>query len=321
VLIGTGLNAGRTGPRWTAAAPAAGCTAPWAVGRAAVLRWRYTSPSSQLARCYDGGVLETALDGVSITLVGAVDAFRNDRSGEHDNQALAAGLLSRNTRVVWLDLHKHEEPPPATGDDAEPTDAPTTEATSSTDDSGDSSDSGGQSSSDDGQSSTSSSGDGGSGGDGGSSLGSHSLIEAFPPAVWATILLVLLAGLALAAASARRLGAPVVEPLPVHVRAAETVRGLGGLYRRARARDTSLATVQAAAVRRLAEHFGMAADSPMAEVAERVAASVGQPVEDVRAVLGGAADKSDRELADAAMTVQSLVRAVTQQRVIDEETT
>jgi hypothetical protein len=135
--------------------------------------------------------------------------------------------------------------------------------------------------------------------------------------VWATVLLLLLAGIALAAASARRLGAPVVEPLPVQVRAAETVRGLGGLYRRARARDTSLATVQAAAVRRLAEHFAMPADSAVADVADRVAHETGQPADEVRAVLGGAAEMTDRELARAATAVQNLVRDVTRQ-VIDE---
>jgi hypothetical protein len=312
----TGLDADQTGPRWTAAAPAAGCPAPYAVGPAAVLRWRYSSTSGGTASCYGGGVLETAVDGVTITLVGAADAFRNDRAGEHDNQAFATGLLTRTTRVIWLDLHKHEEPPPVTRE-PRPTGPKTTEPTES---------SGGDSSSDDGQTTSGGGqrgdqGDGGDSGgssDGGSPLGSSALGRAFPPAFWATILLVLLAGLALAAASARRLGTPVAEPLPVRVRAAETVRGLGGLYRRARARDTSLATVQAAAVRRLAQHFGMLADSSMGDVAERVAAYTGQPVEDVRSVLGGAAEKTDRELALAATTVQSLVRWVTQQRVIDE---
>jgi hypothetical protein len=315
-----GLDADPTGPRWTAAAPAAGCSAPWAVGRAAVTRWRYRSASTTaVTRCYDGGVLETAAGGVSITLVGAVDAFRNDRAGEHDNQALAAGLLTRNARVVWLDLHKHEEPPPATSDpgsDGGPTDPATTEPAGKAGDSGSDD---GQSGSGNGQSTDPGGTDGNDGG-GDSPLGAGALGQAFPPAVWATALLILLAGLALAAASARRLGAPVAEPLPVHVRAAETVRGLGGLYRRARARDTSLATVQAAAVGRLAEHFGMPADSPMADVAARVAAATSQPVEDVRVVLGGAAEKSDRGLARAATAVQSLVRYVTQQRVIDEGT-
>lgn len=319
-VSGTGLDADPTGPRWTAAAPAAGCSAPWAAGPAAVTRWRYRSPATPAAtRCYDGGVLETTVGGVSITLVGAVDAFRNDRAGEHDNQALAAGLLTRNPRVVWLDLHKHEEPPATSGSepDGGPTDPATTEPAGDTDDSG----SDGQSGSGNGQSTSPGGADGNDGGSdtgGDSPLGVGALGQAFPAAVWATALLILLAGLALAAASARRLGAPVAEPLPVHVRAAETVRGLGGLYRRARARDTSLATVQAAAVGRLAGHFGMPPGSPMADVAAQVAAATGQPVEDVRAVLGGAAEKTDRGLARSAATVQSLVRYVTQQRVIDE---
>jgi hypothetical protein len=132
--------------------------------------------------------------------------------------------------------------------------------------------------------------------------------------VWATLALLALAALALAAASARRLGAPVAEPLPVRVRAAETVRGLGGLYQRAGARSTSLATLQGAARVRLAEHYGLPADVPADEVAERVAATVGQPVLEVRHMLSGGVEDSDEELARAATTVQNLVRFVTGQQ-------
>jgi hypothetical protein len=49
-------------------------------------------------------------------------------------------------------------------------------------------------------------------------------------------------------------------------------------------------------------------------VAEHVAATVGQPVIDVRHVLGGSIEDSDEELARAATTVQSLVRYVTGQQ-------
>jgi hypothetical protein len=111
---------------------------------------------------------------------------------------------------------------------------------------------------------------------------------------------------------------PVAEPLPVRVRAAETVRGLGGLYRRAKARDTSLATLQGAAVHRLADHFGMPHDSSTADVAERVARYTGQDADEVRAVLGAAAEGTDRDLTRAATAVQSLVRHVTQRQVTNE---
>jgi hypothetical protein len=316
-VTSAGLNADPTGPRWTAAAPAAGCPADFAAGPAAVLRWRYTRTEHETARCYAGGVVELTAADTTFTLVGAADAFRNDRSGEHANQAFATALLSRGDRVIWLDLHEHEQPPPVFGG-TDPGRAPgqrtTPPPTRDSDPGSSSGDDGDQQSQGGGQ------GNGGQngGGSGGNPLAGSPLGQAFPPAVWATILLLALAGIALAAASARRLGAPVVEPLPVRVRAAETVRGLGGLYRRARARDTSLATLQGAAVRRLAGHFGMPPDSATADVAERVAGYTGMPVDDVRAVLGAATEKSDRELAQAATAVQNLVRSVTQQQVIDE---
>jgi hypothetical protein len=319
VLSDAYLAAGLAGPRWTAAAPAAGCTADFAAGPAAVLRWRYTWASDEQARCYGGGVVEMAAGDTTVTLVGAPDAFRNDRAGEHANQAFATGLLSRSARLIWLDLHEHEQPPPVPGGlsqeqpDEQETQAPTGDGDSS-DGGGDTQSRGGGQGSDGGGQGS----DGDDGGGGGGPLADSALGRAFPPAVWATILLLVLAGVALAAASARRLGAPVVEPLPARVRAAETVRGLGGLYRRARARDTSLATLQGAAVRRLADHFGMPPDTPTADVAERVAAYTGKPVDEVRAVLGAAAEGTDRELAEAATAVQNLVRYVTQQQVIDE---
>nr|BFE75638.1 hypothetical protein GCM10020092_089390 [Actinoplanes digitatis] len=49
----------------------------------------------------------------------------------------------------------------------------------------------------------------------------------------------------------------------------------------------------------------------MDEVAERVAAVTGHPVNEVRHMLGGGVEDSDEELARAATTVQNLVRYVT----------
>jgi hypothetical protein len=319
VLSYAGVDAEVTGSRWAAAAPEPGCPAAFATGPAAVQRATYTGNYRIQTSCYRGGVLDVDAGGTSITLVGASDAFRNDRSGEHANQALAVALLARTGRVVWLDLHEHETPPPpeigatTPPDQPEETDAPV--ATDGPDPGGNSNQNGngGQPGAPGGGDGDSRGGDTGGGGLAGSPLG-----RAFPPAFWATVLLLLLAGVAVALASARRLGAPVAEPLLVRVRAAETVRGLGGLYRRARARDTSLATLQGAAVHRLADHFGMPPDSSTADVAERVAGHTGQDVDEVRSVLGAAHEGSDRDLTRAATAVQSLVRHVTQRQVINE---
>jgi hypothetical protein len=321
VLEQAGISVGITGPRWTAAAPASGCGQGFAAQRAAVLRYSYGDPAAAAGRCFRGGVLEMRNGGTDVTVVGAADPFRNDRLAEHDNAALALALLGRTGRVVWLDLHQAEQPPPVESNTG-PTADPEAEAPQQGNEQQD-----GQQQGENGEP-----GVGGEPGDqtadpqaggeqdqqdqkdqadGGNPVTDSALARAFPPAVWATLLLLVLAGLALALASGRRLGAPVAEPLPVRVRAAETVRGLGGLYRRARARDASLATVQAAARRRLAEHFGLPPDSTLDDVAEQVSGYTGRPVHEMRALLGGGVEDNDADLAAAATVVQDLVRHIT----------
>ncbi|MFI7597487.1 DUF4350 domain-containing protein [Actinoplanes sp. NPDC049681] len=302
------------GPRWTAAAPAPGCAADFAdaAGPAAALRWRYDAAEYSSLTCYDGGLAELRPGGAEITLVGAVDPFRNDRADEHGNRALAVGLLSRSPRVVWLDMHEREPAPqippdPSTGQGSDPGDyegdgqGPT--------DNGDRDDEPVEE-----PTGTPPDGETQGGTEGDGTVAGSPLAQAFPPSVWATLALLVLAAVALALASARRLGAPVAEPLPVQVRTAETVRGLGGLYRRARARGTSLATVQSAARMRLAEHFDLPPGTPVDELAARVAAYTGLPEDDVRHLLGGGVEDSDAELVRAATAVQDLVRSVTGQQ-------
>jgi len=311
---GFGIAVG--GPRWTAAAPQPGCSEGFATaaGPAAALRRAYDATGYQPVRCYADGLVEFRTPRASMTLIGAADPFRNDRADEHGNEALAAGLLARSPRVIWLDLHERERAPESAPPTGEPTDPEETDAPGSGD--GDQPGDG----TSQGDPGTGTPGDDQAGqGDGeaqggGNPISDSPLARAFPPAVWATLALLVLAAIALAAASARRLGAPVAEPLPARVRASETVRGLGGLYSRARARGTSLVTLQTAARLRLAEHFGLPGDTPVDEVAERVAAHTGQPVAEVRHVLGGGIEDSDEELTRAATTVQNLVRHVTGQQ-------
>jgi hypothetical protein len=307
-LAATGVSVPLSGPRWTAAAPEPGCAEPFATAPAAVLRWRFGPVADARFRCYADGVVEVDGGGPPVTLVGASDPFRNDRLDEHGNAAFAVGLLARGTRVVWLDLHEPEQLPAVPNQDgtdpgAEPEPDPERPPEQEEPDSGD-----------------------GPGDQGEAppaeppprpadrATADNPLARAFPPAFWATALILVLAVLALAAASARRLGAPVAEPLPTAVRAAETVRGLGGLYRRARARDASLGTLQAAAIKRLAAHVGMPPDSGVDDVAQRVAAHVGWPPHEMRALLGGGVEDTDEDLAAKAAAVQGLVRRVTEQQ-------
>ncbi len=307
-MAAAGVSVPLAGPRWTAAAPEPGCAEPFATAPAAVLRWQYGPAGDALFRCYADGVVEVDPGGPPVTLVGASDPFRNDRLAEHGNEAFAVGLLARSSRVVWLDLHEREELAEVPGEEgADPGSDPDPDPGTPPDEDDPTS--------------------GGGPGDedeappdeapptpDGTTAQENPLSRAFPPAFWATALILALAVLALAAASARRLGAPVAEPLPTAVRAAETVRGLGGLYRRARARDASLGTLQVAAVKRLADHFGLPPDSGVDDVAERVAAHVGWPPHEMRALLGGGVEDTDEDLAAKAVAVQSLVRHVTAQQ-------
>lgn len=318
-LDDAGLPAEVQDIRWAAAAPAPGCTEPVAAaaGPAAALRQRFAALRPAGFRCYDGGLVEIVGDGPAVTLVGALDPFRNDRIDEHGNAALAVGLLSRNPRVIWLDLHAPEKgPAPARstrpplpwrtdqppdgaadpsayypglpGDPAAPTDAPRAELQDEEPEA--------------------------------EALTDNSLARAFPPAMWAVALMIALALIALAAASARRLGAPVTEPLPASVHAAETVRGHGLLYRRARARGPSLNILRTAARRRLAEQLQLPPDSTLEAVAERVAAHTRTPAHRVRDVLAGDPPQSDDELVTAALAVQSLVNEVTGPSPVIHET-
>jgi hypothetical protein len=288
----------QAGPRWTAAAPGPGCDEPFATGRAAVLRWQYAPTQGEVLRCYDGGVVEVDRGGPTITVVGAPDPFRNDRQDEWSNADVATGLLGRGSRVVWLDLHEREPEPPSDPVRDQPDDEGDPGQVDSGDDTG-----GGRPDEQDGNGPNQD-----SGGSARQQPEEQSIFDAFPPAFWASVLLLILAMVAFAAASARRLGAPVSEPLPARVRAAETVRGLGGLYRRSATRDASLATVQAAALRRLAGHFDLPLD--LDAVSSRVAAQLNLPADEVRTLLGTGVDDTDEDFAARATAVQRLVRTV-----------
>lgn len=305
-LSAAGAGVPLAGPRWTAAAVEPGCAESFATAPAAVLRWQFGPTGDERFRCYADSVVELDRGGAPITLVGASDPFRNDRLDEHGNAAFAVGLLSRSPRVVWLDLHQREAAAgtPDAGEE-DPVYPPDPEATSGeqnnpNDDGSDERPEPEPSPQQD------------------EAQSDNPLGQVFPPAFWATVLVLVLALIALAAASARRLGAPVAEPLPTRVRAAETVRGLGRLYRRSRARDASLGTLRAAAVRRLAIHFGLPPDSGVDDVAGPVAAVTGQTDYQVRALLGGGVEDTDEDLAAKAAAVQNLVRYVTGQPGNDE---
>ncbi|MBO4205644.1 DUF4350 domain-containing protein [Micromonospora echinofusca] len=274
----TAFDAGfLSGPsRWAARTVAPGCGAQLAVdaGRAAVLRSRYAADpetsTTPVLDCYDGGLVAHTLRGTEFVLVGATDPFRNSRIDEAGNSALAVGLLSRDRQVIWVDLHRPEPRP-----SMPPPPAPEYRQPDRT------------------------------------AGGSNPMWSAFPPALWAGLVLLGVLAVLVVVVRGRRLGPPVAEPLPVAVPATELVVGWGRLYQRGRARAVTLDALRAAAVRRITHRLdptGVLPDD--SALAAAVAARLGVPVEQVRAVLHPDPPTDDDELISAVAGLDALAAAV-----------
>lgn len=128
------------------------------------------------------------------------------------------------------------------------------------------------------------------------------------PALW----LLLMTAVAAVAWRSRRLGPLAVEPLPVEVKAVETTRNLGRLYRRAADRGHAAEVLRAAARSRLAERLRLPQGTDHAVLAAAVAAYCGQTVAEVDALLRPDAvpPAHDRDLADLARRLDELDREV-----------
>ncbi|AEV85277.1 hypothetical protein ACWT_4257 [Actinoplanes sp. SE50] len=286
--------------RWTTEVASPDCADPLATGagRAGVHGLRYTSAAA--TSCYDGSLLDVPAGQAAVTVIGAADPFRNDRIGEHGNEALAVGLLARTSRVVWLDQHRRDTPPapattPTDEDTEDPYAAPPTRER--------------ETARPDRAPRRTPAGPGGGGDDDQARGGGEPdpLFQAFPPAVFATVALLALALLALAGAAARRLGTPVSEPLPSRVPSNETMLGHARLYQRARARDESLGLLRSAARRRITAHLGLPPGALLADLAEHS----GYDEDDIREILADFHPDNDDELVSAAAAVQNLVREIT----------
>ena len=94
----------------------------------------------------------------------------------------------------------------------------------------------------------------------------------------------------------RRLGPLVTEPLPVVVRACETVEGHGRLYRSRRARDRAAAALRQAALARIVPRLGLPRDVPADAVCQELASRTGRDPGDIRALLFGEVPGDDAAL-------------------------
>ncbi len=110
----------------------------------------------------------------------------------------------------------------------------------------------------------------------------------------------------------RRLGPLATEPLPVVVRAVETTRSLGRLYRRSGDREHAAESLRRAARSRLAERLRLGSTTPPDVLVREVARRTGRTEDDVVAVLGplGGVPSSDRDLITLASKLAELDREV-----------
>ena len=297
-----GLPIRRTGSRWTTGAADPGCQGRLATGRAAVLGARYAmdKPGSGTV-CYGGGLVRmAAASAPELVVNGAPDVLRNDRIAEQRNAALASALLSGRPGVVWLSLHHPETIDTPSGGQL-PTAYPTTgqHGDQRAGDGGARNDQGG-----DGQ--TSSSGD--------DSSPPNPLWSTFPPWMWAITVQLLIAAALLAMWRARRLGPPVPEPLPVVVRAGETVTGRARLYQRARARPEALDSLRSGVLRRLLPLLELGPDPGRRDIVAALAERSGWPPDRVDAALYGVVPDTDAELHAAVAELDLLVWLVHEER-------
>lgn len=131
----------------------------------------------------------------------------------------------------------------------------------------------------------------------------------FPRWAGLAALQLLLGCVVLALWRARRLGPPVVEPLPVVVRAAETVEGRARLYRRAGARDRAAEALRSGALARLAPRLRLGAEPAQAAVVGAVARRTRRPEPEVHALLFGPPPADDAALVRLAHDLDAVVAA------------
>jgi hypothetical protein len=138
----------------------------------------------------------------------------------------------------------------------------------------------------------------------------RSFYELVPDGFWWGLTQAVVAVLVLMFWRARRLGPVVPEPLPVVVRAAETVEGRARLYRRAGARDKAAAALRAGALRRLIPLTGLPRSAEPPAVVDGIAARTRRTAPDLAALLYGAAPADDAALVRLAGDLDALEREI-----------
>ncbi|MGE5288550.1 MAG: DUF4350 domain-containing protein [Micromonosporaceae bacterium] len=140
--------------------------------------------------------------------------------------------------------------------------------------------------------------------------GRQSIIALIPVAADLIVIQLLVVAAAAALWRSRRLGPLVTEPLPVVVRAAETVEGHGRLYRSRRSRDRAAEALRAGTAGRLAARLGLHPAADPATITAAVAARSRRDAQNVHDVLFGPVPGTDQALVQLATRLDDLEREV-----------
>jgi hypothetical protein len=136
--------------------------------------------------------------------------------------------------------------------------------------------------------------------------GRHSATALIPAPVYLVITELLVAVALAALWRMRRFGPLVFEPLPVVVRAAETVEGHGRLYRSRRARGPAAATLRSAALARITTRIGLPQETSPEAICHELATRTGRAVGGLQAMLYGPVPPDDAALVTLAADLDSL---------------
>jgi Domain of unknown function (DUF4350) len=132
------------------------------------------------------------------------------------------------------------------------------------------------------------------------------LTDLLPPSAGVLALQALVVAVVAAVWRGRRLGRLVTEPLPVVVRAAETTRGRGRLYRRSRAYGHAAAALRAGVASRTAARLGLPRSAGAPAVIDALSRATGRSPEDVAALLYGPPPTDDAGLTQLARRLDDL---------------
>ncbi len=136
--------------------------------------------------------------------------------------------------------------------------------------------------------------------------GQRSLTSLVPGQVYAVAIQLGVVVVLLALWRVRRLGPLVTEPLPVVVRACETVEGHGRLYRSRRARDRAAAALREAALGRIVTRLGLPRGVTADAACQELASRTGRDAGEIRAVLFGPVPGDDAALVKLAADLDAL---------------